>query len=467
MLKNNGVPGGGHEFDPNCLECSLSRRLASETAGNVPESVWSVFEAAAGEQSTGWLARLPAVLRLATLPLSVAGQVGTRLLGLVPARITEDEKLRAAGERLLEAAVAYVTAGGYLERLPAQPRHHHHARYTCEFNITQYGEQEEIEEGEDEEEEEGGVDAVDGGAAAAAASLLERKLAEARHDSVKDILVLELSAELESEEAVSLPSTQAEAIRFQTENLAAAVMSSSAALSRAMSRESSRGPASAMGSRAPSLSSLHSGSSGGGSPLSLAASIDGPAADTIELLRQVSERQESLMAFYYLDADHQVRMTEIFDVTEAADPALLRAAAAAAATVDDLGIDYSAKDLLTDQRRSSHNSHLFEHDHLAHSHSSPGGLTGGGGRMRAYHRHHSSEHQQPQQQHHVLRHRSSLGAADISSSWSKTQRRDVLGGSEDAFLGSNAQGRGCDGEKGSVNSQVVEASPAFDSTTPL
>jgi hypothetical protein len=454
MLKNNGVPGGGHEFDPNCLECSLSRRLASETAGNVPESVWSVFEAAAGEQSTGWLARLPAVLRLATLPLSVAGQVGTRLLGLVPARITEDEKLRAAGERLLEAAVAYVTAGGYLERLPAQPRHHHHARYTCEFNITQYGEQEEIEEGEEEkEEEEGGVDAVDGGAAAAAASLLERKLAEARHDSVKDILVLELSAELESEEAVSLPSTQAEAIRFQTENLAAAVMSSSAALSRAMSRESSRGPASAMGSRAPSLSSLHSGSSGGGSPLSLAASIDGPAADTIELLRQVSERQESLMAFYYLDADHQVRMTEIFDVTEAADPALLRAAAAAAATVDDLGIDYSAKDLLTDQRRSSHNSHLFEHDHLlAHSHSSPGGLTGG--RIRAYHRHHSSEHQQPQQQqqHHALRHRSSLGAADISSSWSKTHRRDVLGNSEDAFLGPNAQGRGCDGEKGLVNS---------------
>jgi hypothetical protein len=112
-------------------------------------------------------------------------------------------------------------------------------------------------------------------------------------------------------------------------------------------------------------------------------SIDGPAADTIELLRQVSARQESLMAFYYTDADHQVHMTEIFDVTSSADPALLRAAAAAAETTDDFGIDYSAEDLL------DHRRHHFaaDHDLLTHSQSSPGGLLVGGG--EPHNRHHS------------------------------------------------------------------------------
>jgi hypothetical protein len=103
----------------------------------------------------------------------------------------------------LEAAVAYATAGGYFVRLqpPMQPSHHH-ARYTCEFNITQYGEEEE----EEQEQVDGRVAAEAGGVPA---DQLDRR------ESVKDILVLELSAELESEEAVALPHTQAEAIRFQ------------------------------------------------------------------------------------------------------------------------------------------------------------------------------------------------------------------------------------------------------------
>ena len=376
------------EFEPNCLECSLTRRLAREQQ-SVPENVRSVFEAAAADPATktGLLARLPAggILRLLTLPaalpLSVASCVGSRLLNLVPAAIADDQKLKAAGEQLLEAAMAYVTAGGYLERLrppqetlprgrakrrPHHPQQHHHAKYTCEFNITQYGDEEEEKAEEKKTMEE--FDMVDGSG---------RVLYE-RQESVKDILVLELTAELESDEAVALPHTQADAIRFQTENLAAAVSSSathSRTLSRAVSRESSRGPASAMGSRAPSLSSLVS-SSDGGSPLSSAtraASITGDSAavDTIELLRQVSGQQEALMAFYYTDpADNQVRMTEIFDVTTAADPAVLRAAAAAA---DDFGVDYNADDLL------DYRGHHMVADNLAHSQSSPCGLAVGGG----------------------------------------------------------------------------------------
>lgn len=102
-IYEDGGGGATHEFDPNCLDCRLTRRLANEQRG-VPENVWSVFEAAATSSEAakiGWLARLPAgrILRLLTLParlpLNVASCVGQRLLGLVPARIVEDEKLKA------------------------------------------------------------------------------------------------------------------------------------------------------------------------------------------------------------------------------------------------------------------------------------------------------------------------------------------------------------------------------------
>jgi hypothetical protein len=35
--------------------------------------------------------------------------------------------------------------------------------------------------------------------------------------------------------------------------------------------------------------------------------LDGDAPDTIELIRQVSTNQNAVMAFYYTDADNQVR----------------------------------------------------------------------------------------------------------------------------------------------------------------
>merc|ERR1719394_63724 len=95
-----------------------------------------------------------------------------------------------------------------------------------------------------------------------------------RRESVKDILNLGFTAHLESKVSPELPMTQEEAMRFQEENLAAAVVgvSQSKRSSRVQSRRGSLAPSrlasvaasrvqsrvgSRMGSRTNSMSSVH------------------------------------------------------------------------------------------------------------------------------------------------------------------------------------------------------------------
>ena len=75
--------------------------------------------------------------------------------------------------------------------------HLNDSRYTCELNITQYG--------EDSMED------------------LTKYSQQEGKESVKDILNLGFTAHLESDVAPHLPQDQADAIRFQKQNLAAAV----------------------------------------------------------------------------------------------------------------------------------------------------------------------------------------------------------------------------------------------------
>merc|ERR1719259_1427628 len=129
----------------NCLECKLKREVARE--GSVPENVWVVFENAIREAEAGitsWIRMIPAsrILRLLTLPaalpLNIASRILSRLTSLLP-RLSDDLKLRAAAEKLIEQLLAYMTSNGYM----VKHQQSHLARYTCEFNITQYGEEEE------------------------------------------------------------------------------------------------------------------------------------------------------------------------------------------------------------------------------------------------------------------------------------------------------------------------------------
>merc|ERR1712130_181853 len=132
--------------------------------------------------------------------------------------------------------------------------------------------------------------------------------------------------------------TQEEALRFQEENLAAAVVgvSLSKRSSRVQSRVGSLAPSrlasmaasrvqsrvgSRMGSRTNSMSSLHN--------------VDGELPETLGSIKNVTDSQEAVMSFYYTDAANQVKVMEIFDVTQT-DPSLL--------VSDSMGIQYSMDD---------------------------------------------------------------------------------------------------------------------------
>merc|ERR1719468_1072708 len=265
----------------NCLECKLKREVAK--GDDIPESVWVVFENAISEAEAGfasWLRFIPAsrIFQLLTLPaaipFNIASKMLNRLIALLPG-VSHDLKLKNAVEKLIEHFCAYMTNNGYFIK------HHaaHLAKYTCEFNITQYGDEEEIEP-------------------------------TGHSDAVKDLFSMELTAELETSDIVDLPHNQVEAIKFQNENLTAAVVSGSRMHSRVTSRATSRASSRAvsrMASRRSSFSSL--------------AGLD-EASPVLDHIRQMTQYQESLFAFYYTDEDNQMQITEIFDVTQT-DPSLL------------------------------------------------------------------------------------------------------------------------------------------------
>ena len=163
--------------------------------------------------------------------------------------------MRKTVESLSEQLCKYATSGGYLQTS-------HRARYTCEMNITQYGEE------------------------------------ESRRDSVKDILNLGLTAHMECDAAPQMPQDRMSAVKFQHENMSAAVTSSQ---SRVVSRAVSTAPsllASRMGSRCNSMSSLYE--------------LDGPLPDTIGQIQQVTEQQEAVMSYFYTGDDNQVTWRDFY-----------------------------------------------------------------------------------------------------------------------------------------------------------
>jgi len=309
-------------YDANCLECKLQRHLADQSS--VPESVWQVFEDAIGEAENGltdWLTTINSfrIVRLltypASLPIGVAKSLISRLTRLLPT-LPKYSLVRKTAEGLIEQLYRYAADGGYL----LKPMNHK-AKYTCELNITQYG--------EDSMED------------------LTKYSQQEGKESVKDILNLGFTAHLESDVAPHLPQDQADAIRFQHQNLAAAAtqatsrghsLVTSRIPSRAMSKAASR-----MGSRSDSMNSLFN--------------LDGPMPDTIGQIQHVTESQEAVMSFYYTGQDNQVKVMEIFDVTQT-DPFLL--------VSDDLGVNYTSENLLMHTLLSSSDLKSTSNSRLRH-----------------------------------------------------------------------------------------------------
>ena len=168
-----------------------------------------------------------------------------------------------------------------------------------------------------------------------------------RRESIKDILNLGFTATMESEVAPKMPMDRVSAIRFQHENMAAAV--TSAVQSRVHSNVHSRPmstSASLMGSRCNSMSSLYE--------------TDGPLPDTIGQIQQVTEHQDAVMSFYYTGQDNKLKLMEIFDVTQT-DPSLL--------VGDDLGVNYSQEQVIS-QSDSDLRPPGQSQGHTRHRHSS-------------------------------------------------------------------------------------------------
>ena len=167
-----------------------------------------------------------------------------------------------------------------------------------------------------------------------------------RRESVKGILNLGFTAHLESkvtlyhlvlfppllaQTAPDLPKTQEEAMRFQEENLAAAVVGASRMASRvgslAPSRRGSLLPSMAVsrvqsrvGSRMGSRLIVESLKSGCSSMLLRTNSmnslhnIDGELPETLDAIKNVTETQEAVMSFYYTDSENQVAAKHHYDL---------------------------------------------------------------------------------------------------------------------------------------------------------
>ena len=183
-------------YDPNCLECKLQRHIAQQSS--VPDHVLKVFEEAIEEAEggvTGWLKSINSyrLVRLLTyparLPYNVAMGLVSRLSALQPI-IAQDSLMRKTLDSLIGQLYNYATTGGYL-----QPSHR--AKYTCEFNITQYGEQ--------------SLSPVS--PASSFINIKEQQSRDSRRESVKDILNLGFTATMESDVVPTMPKDRAAVIK--------------------------------------------------------------------------------------------------------------------------------------------------------------------------------------------------------------------------------------------------------------
>eukprot|EP00092_Neocalanus_flemingeri_P107954 GFUD01138578.1.p1 GENE.GFUD01138578.1~~GFUD01138578.1.p1 ORF type:complete len:623 (-),score=105.53 GFUD01138578.1:90-1769(-) len=286
------------EFDPNCPDCVLHKEEAMEST--VPETITEVFDKASGKMETGYIQWISdnRMSKMIFYPVKIIYR-SLKFIIFNLIRLTVNLKIESFMFKLMDPIFTLLLGDGY----NSQPRSHF-ARYTCEFNITQYGE-----------------DSDD---------LIKLTNAE-RRESVKDLLNLCFVAQLEGGMA-SLPLSHEAAIKFQNENLSAAISPSSRIHSRrvslappqAASRRDSLIPASlSRASLIPtSLSSAVSRRESRVNTSNNLCELVGEVPSTFDNLKEVTDTKDAVMSFYYKDSSSQVKLMEIFDVTKT-DPSLL------------------------------------------------------------------------------------------------------------------------------------------------
>eukprot|EP00092_Neocalanus_flemingeri_P017701 GFUD01019149.1.p1 GENE.GFUD01019149.1~~GFUD01019149.1.p1 ORF type:complete len:343 (+),score=73.56 GFUD01019149.1:975-2003(+) len=278
------------EYDPACADCVEHRQVASDST--VPESVKDVFAKAIEKMNIGyfnWVSN-HRILKVVSYPATIVYRV-FKLLMLTFSSLIVNTRVESLILTLTDPIFIFFLGAGY-----TSPARSHLARYSCEFNITQYGE-----------------DSLDD---------LNMYSDSEKRESVKEILNLGFVAQLENA-ITNLPLSQESALKFQNENFAKAISSSS----RIHSRQVSLAPSAATsrrGSLIPSeiISTAVSRMESNGTSSVHHFEVVREVPDTIMNIKEVTDTKDPVLAYYYKDSSSEIRLMEIFDVTET-DPSIL------------------------------------------------------------------------------------------------------------------------------------------------
>ncbi|XP_063851990.1 patatin-like phospholipase domain-containing protein 2 isoform X5 [Scylla paramamosain] len=271
-----------HDPEDNCIDCKQQRKEA--ILDQLPEAVGSILQDAitsANEGLMNWVfkhksMKLLSVLSLPyVLPMDIAYSAFLRFMATAP-----------TSKDLQSLARQVITLVKALLRMSTKSSlHHHHRRldtkFSCQLAITQFS---------------GDV--------------------EMQH--IQNRQNFDFTLDLDTMEGV--PQSHKDAMLLESQALAEVALrcasrSVSHAGSRMTSRVQSRAPSRAVSravSRRPSFSEDGDTEDGMSTP---AAALVGE--DAFERILDVTTHQEALMAYYYLDDNNEVRVTEIFDMTNA------------------------------------------------------------------------------------------------------------------------------------------------------
>ncbi|KAK7075006.1 Patatin-like phospholipase domain-containing protein 2 [Halocaridina rubra] len=257
----------------DCMDCHKQRKEA--IIDQLPEQVGSILQDAIDKANQGlmnWVfkhksMKLLSIITLPyVLPLDIAYAAFLKFSGSSPS--TRD--IRVLGKQIVEliqALISSVTQSGV--------HHHHKDKFSCQLAITEF------------------------------AGEHEAQLVNRRHD-------FDFTVDMED---ANMPHDAKEAMLLHSEALTqVALRCASRCVSRAGSRVASRAASRAVSravSRMPSLDDLTD-----------PTLMEGPGHitdDAFDQILNVTTHQEALMAYYYLDDNNEVQVTEIFDMTNEGD----------------------------------------------------------------------------------------------------------------------------------------------------
>ncbi|KAG0720392.1 hypothetical protein GWK47_048607 [Chionoecetes opilio] len=284
-----------HDLDDDCMDCNKQRKEA--ILDQLPEAVGSILQDAINTANQGlmnWVfkhksLKLLSVLTLPyVLPMDMVYSTFLRFMASAPSA-TDLQSLAKQVISLLMALLRSSTKSSL--------HHHHHrldTKFSCQLAITQFSGEVEMQHIQNRQNFD---------------FTLDLDTMEGVPQSHKDAMLLESQALAEV------------ALRCASRSVSRA---GSRMASRAASRAPSRAPSRAVSravSRRPSFSSEAPDGVG------LQDALGSPASglvgeDAFERILDVTTHQEALMAYYYLDDNNEVRVTEIFDMTNTSDDGL-------------------------------------------------------------------------------------------------------------------------------------------------